>query len=56
LIILPSHRISPWSSQASPRNPKGNKKRKIAKQNELGFQELAAILSPLRLYGGKPTY
>ena len=26
--------------------------RKIAKQNELGFQEMAAILSPLGLYGG----
>jgi hypothetical protein len=26
-------------------------KMKIAKQNELGFQELAAILSPLGLYG-----
>jgi hypothetical protein len=29
-------------------------KRKIAKQNDLGFQEMAAILSPLGLYGGKP--
>jgi hypothetical protein len=27
---------------------------KIAKRNELEFQELAAILSPLGLYGGKP--
>jgi hypothetical protein len=27
-------------------------KKKIAKQNELGFQEMAAILSPLWLYGG----
>jgi hypothetical protein len=26
--------------------------RKMEKQNELGFQELAAILSPLGLYGG----
>jgi hypothetical protein len=26
--------------------------RKIGKQNELGFQEMAAILSPLGLYGG----
>jgi hypothetical protein len=26
--------------------------RKMGKQNELGFQELAAILSPLGLYGG----
>jgi hypothetical protein len=25
---------------------------KIGKQNELGFQEMAAILSPLGLYGG----
>jgi hypothetical protein len=30
-----------------------NRKRKIAKRNELGFQELAAILSPLGLYGGR---
>jgi hypothetical protein len=28
--------------------------REIGKPNELGFQEMAAILSPLRLYGGKP--
>jgi hypothetical protein len=27
---------------------------KIGKQNELGFQKLAAIFSPLGLYGGKP--
>jgi hypothetical protein len=33
---------------------KENRKRKIAKRNELGFQELAAILSPLGLYGFKP--
>jgi hypothetical protein len=26
---------------------------KITKQNELGFQEMAAILSPLGLYRGK---
>jgi hypothetical protein len=26
--------------------------RKIGKTNELGFQEMAAILSPLGLYGG----
>jgi hypothetical protein len=25
---------------------------KIGKQNELGFHEMAAILSPLGLYGG----
>jgi hypothetical protein len=28
--------------------------REIGKQNGLGFQEMAAILSPLGLYGGKP--
>jgi hypothetical protein len=28
--------------------------RENRKANELGFQELAAILSPLGLYGGKP--
>jgi hypothetical protein len=28
--------------------------RENRKPNELGFQEMAAILSPLRLYGGKP--
>jgi hypothetical protein len=38
------HNVSPRSSQASPRNSKGKRKRKIAKQNELGFQEMAAIL------------
>jgi hypothetical protein len=27
--------------------------REIGKQNELGLQEMAAILSPLGLYGGK---
>jgi hypothetical protein len=27
---------------------------KLAKRNELGFQELAAILSPLGICGGKP--
>jgi hypothetical protein len=37
-IILPSHKISPWSSQASPRNFKGKRKGKIGKQNELGFK------------------
>jgi hypothetical protein len=26
----------------------------MGKPNELGFQEMAAILSPLGLYGGKP--
>jgi hypothetical protein len=31
---------------------KGKRKRKIAKQNELGFQEMVSILSPLGLYGG----
>jgi hypothetical protein len=29
-------------------------KGKIAKPNELLFQEMAAILSPLGLFGGKP--
>jgi hypothetical protein len=36
-IIHPFHKISPLSSQASLRNPKGNRKGKIAKQNDLGF-------------------
>jgi hypothetical protein len=48
-IILSSHKISPWSSQASPMKIL----RKIGKQNELGYQEMVAILSPLGLYGGK---
>jgi hypothetical protein len=30
------------------------KEGKNRKANELGFQEMAAILSPLGLYGGKP--
>jgi hypothetical protein len=34
-------------------NPK-EKGRENRKANELGFQELATILSPLGLYGGKP--
>jgi hypothetical protein len=51
-IILPSHKISPWSSQASPTNPNENRLGKIAKQNDLWFQEAAAIRSPLGLYGG----
>jgi hypothetical protein len=51
-IIIPSHKISPWSSQASPGNSKGKRKGKIGKINELRFQEIAAILSPLGLYGG----
>jgi hypothetical protein len=40
-------------SSYSYENPKkiGRENRKT---NELGFQELAAILSPLGLYGGKP--
>jgi hypothetical protein len=32
--------------------PKRKGRGKIAKQNELGFQEMAAILLPLGLYGG----
>jgi hypothetical protein len=48
LIIHPSHKISPWSSQASPIEIL----RKIGKPNELGFQQMAAILSTLGLYGG----
>jgi hypothetical protein len=28
--------------------------RENRKANELGFSEMAAILSPLRLYGGQP--
>jgi hypothetical protein len=51
LITLPSYKFSPWSSQTSPRKSNGKRKRKIAKQNELRFQEIATILSPLRLYG-----
>jgi hypothetical protein len=40
-------------SSQSYGNPKeiGRENRKT---NELGFQEIAAILSPLGLYGGKP--
>jgi hypothetical protein len=34
----------------------GKGKRKIAKQNELRFQEMAAILSPLGLYGGNRKF
>jgi hypothetical protein len=33
-------------------NPRKNRKGKITRQNELGFQEIVAILSPLGLYGG----
>jgi hypothetical protein len=52
-FILPTHKISPWSSQASPKNSKGKKEEEnITKQNELGFPEMTAIFSPLRLYGG----
>jgi hypothetical protein len=40
-------------SSESYRNPK-KIGREINKPNELGFQEIAAILSPLGLYGGKP--
>jgi hypothetical protein len=52
LIILPSHKISPWSSQASPRNSKGKKEGKMGKLNEVGFPKMVAILSPLGFYGG----
>jgi hypothetical protein len=38
-------------SSLSYGNPKENRKEK-RKTNDLGFQELAAILSPLGLYGG----
>jgi hypothetical protein len=34
------------------KNLMGKRKRKIAKQNELGFQEMVDILSLLGLYGG----
>jgi hypothetical protein len=30
--------------------------REIAKPNELGFQEMAVILSPLGLYGGNRNF
>jgi GH43 family beta-xylosidase len=40
-------KLVPWKSQ-------GNRKGKIRKQNELRFQEMVAILSPLGLHGGKP--
>jgi hypothetical protein len=30
--------------------------RKIGKQDDIEFQEMAAILSPLGLYGGKTKY
>jgi hypothetical protein len=44
LVLVPS--------QASPIEILGEIRREIGKPNELGFQELAAILSPLGLYGG----
>jgi hypothetical protein len=50
-IILPSHKISPWSSQASPRNSKGKWKGKNGKNKWARFQEIASML-PLGLYGG----
>jgi hypothetical protein len=34
--------------------PKEKLEGKIGKPNDLEFQEMAAILSPLGLYGGKP--
>jgi hypothetical protein len=60
-IIQPSHKISPWSSLASPMEILRKIGRENRKANELGFQGLATILSPLGLYGGhrvprtKPT-
>jgi hypothetical protein len=41
-----------WKSSLK-RNPKEIRKGN-RKQNELRFQEMVAILSPLGLYGGKP--
>jgi hypothetical protein len=43
-------------SSQSYRNPRENRKGKIGKPNELGFQEVAAILSPLGLYGGNRKF
>jgi hypothetical protein len=50
-IILPSTRSQHQALKVVLEIPRERKK-KIAKQNELGFQEMAAILSPLGLYGG----
>jgi hypothetical protein len=47
LNIHPSVKISSWSSQDSL---VGRKKTKEA--NDLGFQEMASILSPINLYEG----
>jgi hypothetical protein len=44
-----SMKLSSYSYENSKKIERGNRK-----ANELGFQELAAILSPLGLYGGKP--
>jgi hypothetical protein len=51
LNIHPSLKISPWSSQATPMEILGKIEREIVKPNELGFQEMASILSPLNIYG-----
>jgi hypothetical protein len=51
LNIHPSLKISPWSSQASPMESLGKREGKIGKPNELGFREIATILSPLSIYG-----
>jgi hypothetical protein len=50
-IIFPSHHEA---LKLVLEIPKKKWKRKIAKQNELGLQEMGATLSPLELYGGNP--
>jgi hypothetical protein len=47
LNIHPSLKISPRSSQASLMENLGKIGREITRANELGFREIAAILSPL---------
>jgi hypothetical protein len=51
LDIHPSLKISPWSSQPSPMEILGKIGRENWKTNKLGFQEMAAFLSPLSIYG-----
>jgi hypothetical protein len=51
-IVLPSHEISPLSSQANPIQILRKIGRENRKINEVGFQEMAAVLSPLGLYEG----